>query len=135
MKVWVLGWGPAALWVAVLFLLSELQGLSVGLPTGADKSAHGGLYLILGLSLAWGKWRTGSSVPGLLLLLIGVGYGALDEWHQSFVPGRDSSAVDWVADGAGVMLGLVLFSRFSRRFSESGQALRQGVTTMNSDQS
>ena len=111
----VFGWGPAALWAAGLFLLCEIQGLGIGLPTGADKLAHGGLYLILGLSFGWGKKWTGSGVPGILLLLLGVGYGALDEWHQSFVPGRDVSVGDWVADSAGVLLGLVLFSKFSSR--------------------
>ena len=130
MKDWVFGWGPAALWAAVLFLLSELEGLGRGLPGGADKLAHGGLYLILGLSLAWGKRRTGAGVPGLLLLLMGVGYGALDEWHQSFVPGRYSSVGDWVADSAGVMLGLVLFSRFSSRSRDSGGS-PYGSTTPN----
>ena len=129
---WVLGWGPAALWAAVLFLLSELQGLGGFLPSGADKFVHGGLYLILGLSLAWGKGRTGLGVPGVLLLLIGVGYGALDEWHQSFVPGRDSSLGDWVADSAGVMLGLVLFSRFFRRLHENGWSPSEGTTTTSS---
>ena len=83
----VFGWGPAALWAAVLFLLSESSGLGIGLPPGADKLVHGGLFLILGLFLAWGRVRTGSGVSELLFLLMGVGYGALDEWHQSFVPG------------------------------------------------
>ena len=119
MKAWVLGWGPAALWAAVLFLLSELEGLGLSAPTGVDKLAHGGLYLIMGLSLAWGKRRTGAGIPGLLLLLMGVAYGALDEWHQNFVPGRYSTVGDWVADSAGVMLGLVLFSRFSSRSSDA----------------
>ncbi len=128
----VFGWGPAALWAAVLFLLSELQGLGGFLPSGADKFVHGGLYLILGLSLAWGKGRTGLGVPGVLLLLIGVGYGALDEWHQSFVPGRTVSMGDWVADSAGVMLGLVLFSRFSRRLHENGWSLNEGTTPTSS---
>ncbi len=114
----VLGWGPAALWAAVLFLLSELQGSGVGLPSGADKLVHGGLYLILGLSLAWGKARTGFAGPAILLLIIGAGYGALDEWHQSFVPGRDVSAGDWMADTAGVALGLLLFSSVRSRFGD-----------------
>ena len=112
----VFGWGPAALWAAVLFLLSELQWSGTDLPTGSDKLAHGGLYLILGLCLGWGKRSTGSSLPWVMILLIGVGYGALDEWHQNFVPGRDVSVGDWVADGVGVVLGLVLFSRFFSRF-------------------
>ena len=128
----VFGWGPAALWVAVLFLLSELQWGGGGLPAGADKFVHGGLYLILGLSLAWGKGRTGSGVPVALLLLIGVGYGALDEWHQSFVPGRDVSVGDWVADSAGVMLGLLLFSTFSSRFRANKRSSSEGTTTTGS---
>ena len=117
----VFGWGPAALWAAVLFLLSDLPALSVGLPSGADKLAHGAVYLILGLSLAWGKVRTGSRVGWVVLLLIGAGYGALDEWHQSFVLGRQATVGDWMADGAGVMLGLVLFSRFRSRSRDNGR--------------
>ena len=122
MKAWVFGWGPAALWATVLFFLSELQGTDGALPGGTDKVVHGGLYLILGLSLAWGKSRTGSDIPGLLLLLLGLGYGALDEWHQSFVPGRFSTVGDWVADSAGVMLGLVLFQRFSSTSRDNGRS-------------
>ncbi len=125
----VFGWGPAALWAAVLFLLSELQGLGGVLPSGADKFVHGGLYLILGLSLAWGKGRTGLGVPGVLLLLIGVGYGALDEWHQSFVPGRTVSMGDWAADSAGVMLGLLLFASLSSRSRKNGRPTSEGTTT------
>jgi VanZ family protein len=128
----VFGWGPAALWAAVLFLLSGWSGLNVDLPSGADKFVHAGLYLVLGLSLAWGKVRTGLGVPGVLLLLIGVGYGALDEWHQSFVPGRTVSMGDWVADSAGVMLGLVLFSSFLSRSRKNGGSPSEGTTTTDS---
>ncbi len=128
----VFGWGPAALWAAVLFLLSEWSGLGLGLPSGADKLVHGGLFLILGLFLAWGRRKTGSGVSLFLFFLIGVGYGALDEWHQSFVPGRDASLGDWVADSAGVMLGLVLFSRFSSRTQENGRPPSKGTTTTDS---
>ena len=128
----VFGWGPAALWAAVLFFLSESSGLGLDLPSGADKLVHWGLFLILGLFLAWGKGRNGSSVSWLLFFLIGVGYGALDEWHQGFVPGRDASVGDWVADSAGVMLGLVLFSRFSSRTQENGRSPSEGTTTTDS---
>ena len=128
----VLGWGLAALWAAVLFLLSELQGSSVGLPGGADKLVHGGLYLILGLALAWGKARTGFAGPVIVLFIIGAGYGALDEWHQSFVPGRDVSVGDWMANGVGVMLGLLLFSSFGSRFRDDGRSPSEGTTTTGS---
>ena len=131
----VFGWGPAALWAAVLFLLSESSGLGGFLPPGTDKPVHAGLFMILGLSIAWGKRRTGSSVSGLLFLLMGIGYGALDEWHQSFVPGRNASVGDWVADSAGVMLGFVLFSSFSSRSRESRRSQSKGITTTDSAQS
>ena len=108
----VLGLGPAALWAAVLFLLTEIEGTNALLPAGTDKLVHGGLYSILGLSLAWGRARTGFTGSTALLLIIGAGYGALDEWHQSFVPGRDANLGDWMADVVGVMLGLMLFARF-----------------------
>ena len=85
--------------------------------------------------MAWGKVRTGSGVSGLLFLLMGVGYGALDEWHQGFVPGRDASVGDWVADSAGVILGLVLFSSFSSRSRESGRSPSEGTTTTDSARS
>jgi VanZ family protein len=67
-----------------------------------------------------------------VLLLIGVGYGALDEWHQSFVPGRELSAGDWVADSTGVMLGLLLFSSFSSRSRDDKTASSEDTTTTGS---
>ena len=131
-----MGWGPAALWAGVLFLLSDLpgggDGLLGGLPAGADKVGHGGLYLILGLFLAWGKTRTGFAGPAILLLIMGSGYGALDEWHQSFVPDRDVSAGDWMADTAGVALGLLLFSSLGSRFRDKGWSRSENTTTRGS---
>lgn len=48
-----------------------------------------------------------SSVPLVLwALFLGCLYGASDEWHQSFVPLRESSIFDWMADTAGVSAGI-----------------------------
>ncbi len=106
----LIAWGPAAIWAAVLFLFSELPP-DVG--TGGfevnDKLVHLGLYSVLGAALAWGAWRTRRGIVGLLLL--GFSYGAVDEWHQGFVPGRDPSMGDLLADGAGVIVGF-LFVRW-----------------------
>jgi VanZ family protein len=38
-----------------------------------------------------------------------VAFGALDEVHQGFVPGRSQDAMDWVADAAGAALAVVLW--------------------------
>jgi len=105
-------WGPAAIWAAVLFLLSELPGDTVGSGWGInDKVAHLGLYLVLGASVAWAASRS-RRIPGAIFILIGVTYGALDEWHQAFVPGRDPSSADWLADAAGVLAGFFLLRTF-----------------------
>ena len=91
-----------------LFVLSELRSVPELLrPVAAlnDKVLHALLYSALGLALAWGRARSSPPPPHYLLLLAGYLYGALDEWHQSFVPGRTPEFGDWVADVVGVTLG------------------------------
>ena len=110
----LLAWGPAATWAAVLFLLSEAR-LDPGSPwlDINDKAVHLGIYLVLGATLAWAQ-RHGRRGSVLLFLSLGMVYGVLDEWHQSFVPGRDPSWGDWVADAAGVVLGYFLLRFYLR---------------------
>lgn len=110
----LIAWGPAAFWAAGLFLLSEAQPDSdtVWLAIN-DKVIHLGLYFVLGGALSWGEWKVGRSLP-LLLLFLGVAYGALDEWHQSFVPGRDPALGDFAADAAGVILGFFFLRLYLR---------------------
>ena len=104
----LIAWGPAAFWAVVLFMLSETQPDpdSVWLAIN-DKVIHLGLYFVLGGALSWGGWKARWNSP-ILLLFLGGAYGVLDEWHQSFVPGRDPSLGDVLADAAGVILGFFL---------------------------
>lgn len=44
-------------------------------------------------------------------------YGALDEFHQSFVPNRTASVEDWAVDASGALLGLVAFYLWKTRAS------------------
>jgi VanZ family protein len=68
----------------------------------------GVLSLLLSRALA-GGWRGRLSRRGAALtVFLGVLYGAGDEWHQSFISGRDASGRDLVADGAGTLLGLAV---------------------------
>ena len=35
-------------------------------------------------------------------------FGALDEWHQQFIPQRSMDLLDWAADTAGATIGVLL---------------------------
>ena len=98
-------WAPAALWAGLLFVSSSIP--DTGLPTlpWSDELSHFGVYTVLGATLAYGRTRSALRVPHWALILIGVLYGIGDEWHQSFVPGRDPALGDLMMDTLGVALG------------------------------
>jgi VanZ family protein len=77
--------------------------------------AHVLAFAILAATLEWGRERSGWGVRPGFVLGIAVLYGALDEWHQSFVPGRHATAADWGADLVGVALGYLVFRGLRRR--------------------
>ncbi|HUP53571.1 MAG TPA: VanZ family protein [Longimicrobiales bacterium] len=92
--------------------------------SGWDKIAHAGLYTVLGATLAYGKHHATPSPPHWVLVGIGALYGATDEWHQTFVPGRSPDLGDWVADVMGVLLGytgLLLMLGWLTRREEPGE--------------
>lgn len=117
MKRTLLAWGPAAVWAAVLFLSSEWSGLPRSVWAALnDKLVHFVLYGVLGATLAWGKHNASPAPPHWALLLLGAGYGAVDEWHQSFVPRRDPSLGDLTADVIGLGVGYLLLWVASSRW-------------------
>lgn len=117
-------WGPAAVWAAVLFLLSALPDTAVGirLSVPSEIAVHVGLYTVLGILLAWAGRKHanagGRPLGAWTLIFLGALYALTDEWHQAFVPGRTASAGDWIADVVGVMLGYALSSLPARRTAE-----------------
>jgi VanZ family protein len=83
---------------------------AVVIPFGApDYVAHAIAYSVLAAllvrALAGGALSAMTSaliVPAVVLAVI---YGASDEFHQSFVPGRDASLMDLAADTVGAVAG------------------------------
>ena len=107
----LLRWAPAVLWAAVIFTLSSMSGLPAPPGGFTDKHAHLVTYGVLGALLVWGLTnrspaRTTWSIAAAAVVLA-VLYGVSDEWHQSFVPGREVSALDLTADAAGAVLAAV----------------------------
>ncbi len=86
------------------------QAFAVGLlPPPWDKLAHLTTFAVVGMAagLASGRrgWRRAlCCLAGALLI------GSLDEWHQTFLPGRSASWSDLAADAAGGLLGAGLLS-------------------------
>jgi hypothetical protein len=98
-------WLPILAWAAVIFALSSVPGLGTGLgfwDLVLRKLAHAVEFAVLGLLLA-------RALPELYALLAGIGYAALDELHQHFVPGRVGALQDVAIDAVGVLVGILLW--------------------------
>jgi VanZ family protein len=104
-------WTIAALgYAALIFWLSAQPHPLPWIPRGllaSDKLVHALEYALLGALAALALGARGVR-PGRALLLAAVlasAYGASDEIHQSFVPGREADVADWAADTVGAILG------------------------------
>ncbi len=107
--------------MGVLFWLSHQPGINAPmLFSGQDKVFHAGVYGILGLFVL-GTMRppaTGYTNRQVLTSVIVASlYGISDEFHQSFVPGRNPDVWDWVADTTGALLAVFLLAQLTRTFS------------------
>ncbi len=108
-----LAWGPVVIWALVLAGLSRLTAVPAPLEpltVLSDKVIHFGLYTVMGAALAWARAVGRRDPPHLAMMALGSLYGALDEFHQSFVPGRTPEVGDWVANTLGVVAGYVLLT-------------------------
>src|SRR5205085_9706524 len=103
-KAWIVL--PPILQAIVLFVLSAQPKLPE--TPGGDKVAHLIAYFVLGFlaarALGWTTALSGIALAAAAFVIAAL-YGVSDEFHQSFVPGRDSSAADVLADAAGALIG------------------------------
>jgi len=102
----------------LIFLLSSRSQPPVPMTFPAeDKLIHAAAYGLMGLL----SWMTFSRAQRPLDVVFFVCvcfcslYGLSDEWHQSFVSGRDASAGDWLADTLGGFLVSTFLLRRARR--------------------
>jgi VanZ family protein len=109
---------PATLYCAAIFYFSSKTiSIDVGI-SNFDKFLHGLEFGGLGFLLALGFFRT---LQHSMKLRIGVSWGAglvlgtLDEFHQTFVPGRQSDVLDLLADAVGSALGVLIFILIARK--------------------
>jgi len=106
---------PSVLVMCTLFYLSSRTWTFQEhfLQPPLDKVMHLSVFTALGISFCvWirgARWIKHPMVSALIIIAcVGV-FGASDEFHQSFVPGRDASIDDWMADFSGGIVSALLF--------------------------
>lgn len=122
-------WGPVVLWMAAIFTVSSLS--KPPSPPGLDdKSGHFLAYAGLGaLTLRATSGGTLAGIgagPVLTAWTIASIYGATDEFHQHFVPGRTADPADLGADalGAAAAVGVLWAFGILRRSRRPGAPSR-----------
>lgn len=107
-------WLPVVLYAGAIFYMSAQSHPEDELPSllfeeVSDKVLHAVEYGILAvLCYRAFRWAAGLSVARqaiVLAIITASVYGITDEVHQLFVPFRESSWQDWVADTAGATIG------------------------------
>ncbi len=117
-------WAPPLLYMALIFVISSMEQPPLPMPKfewlTIDKLYHFIEYGILGVLLAIAfvnvtpKWLPAGWI-WVAAALISILYGASDEWHQTFVPGRFATVADWVSDVFGAIAGVVGVYFYYRR--------------------
>ncbi len=125
---WESRWIDVGIWVFALVTTALTLWYSLG-PTppghGSDKQLHSAAYFVNTLAILLAiVWRPGRSrdrfdartVPvGVGMLVLG---GVIEVVQGGFV-GRDSQFTDWVADGVGIMLAVMVFAALRRGLRSS----------------
>ncbi len=106
-----------ALWMALIFTLSSVPDLRSGFQPLWDlvlrKIAHAGEFAVLAWLVfrALRKHDVSLTIAGAWSVVVTVVYAASDEYHQTFVPGRNGSLLDVAVDSAGGLAGALIVMR------------------------
>lgn len=99
--------------VALVFVASSRSTVAApGVARHEDKVVHFAVYGLIG-TLVCRAARPGWGGAVTAVVIVSA-YGAADEWHQSFVPGRSSDLADWVADTLGGATAAALYMGWGR---------------------
>jgi VanZ family protein len=112
----MLRWLAVLAWMGAIFALSSIPSIATPFEPGYDftfkKFAHVAVYGVL-TALLFNAVRIHIRHKGyalLTVLLVSVLYAFSDEWHQTFVPGREGTLRDVTIDAIGAV-GMSLWLR------------------------
>jgi len=113
-------WLPALIWMGLIFLVSAQPSLP-SVPGRWDlllkKGMHMVAYGILTILYLWALRGSAHDdrVVRVASVVLALTYALSDEYHQTFVPGRNGTWVDVAVDGVGILAATVLDWWFVRR--------------------
>ncbi len=112
----IVAWSGLLGYAAIIFYFSSQPvGAELGWFQQSDKLLHIMEYALLGWLAHHAVLASRPCTPRRIIVLISIGigilYGASDELHQYFVPTRNASIADVVADTVGVALGVWVVAR------------------------
>lgn len=112
---------PLIIYWLTIFVATSIPGESLPETGVSDKIEHLAAYFILSQFLSllflfqdkyvWIKKH--HLVSALIVVFV---YGAIDEIHQLFIPGRSCDILDLTADTIGAIAGLLLLSYLLKKF-------------------
>jgi thioredoxin 1 len=110
-------WLPPAVWAGIILVGTSLPKVPGPNVVGLDKVSHLLAYGILGVLMMRGFrycqcWSFARAAAWTLV--IGGLYGAFDELHQSWIPGRSTDVLDFAADLAGLLLAVAAIWTWDR---------------------
>jgi len=114
----VLRWAAVIAWMGLIFFLSsrpDLPNFAPGLPGLEEIGGHLTAFGVLAALLWWALRGSAVRYPATWALVLAVSYGATDEFHQSFVPGRDMSLSDLMVDLIGASAALLIVTLLHAR--------------------
>ncbi len=116
-------WFPVLFYSGIIFFASSLPAVKSPFEIKhLDKAIHIVEYIPFGILLSRAFFHAqGDSSKRILLgyvILASFLYGLSDEYHQSFVAGRESTVVDAFADTVGGMIGAYIYFYVAARKKE-----------------
>lgn len=98
----------AAYWL-IIFIGTHLPGVSQIQPKVNDKLQHFSAFFLLGTLLCYVTTSERWLIRFATIGVVGMTYAALDEWTQSFIPGRYPDVRDFVADSLGLWSAITVY--------------------------
>ena len=107
-------WFPVILYSAIIFYVSSLSDDQTPHIGHFDKIVHIVEFMPFGFLLTRAFCRTSSFLWNTIaigVVLLSFLYGASDEFHQSFIEGRESALADAFADAIGGAIGVYVYKK------------------------